>query len=79
MITVDQMRAGRALIGWTQDELAARSGVAPATIRRMENLGTARSSAGNVDAVQKALEAAGVIFIAENGEGPGVRLRKDRA
>lgn len=30
----------------------------------------------NIDAVIRALESAGVIFVAENGEGPGVRLRK---
>lgn len=32
----------------------------------------------NLIAIQSALEAAGVIFVAENGEGPGVRLRKER-
>jgi hypothetical protein len=31
-----------------------------------------------VEAVKKAIEAVGVIFVAENGEGPGVRLRKKR-
>jgi hypothetical protein len=30
------------------------------------------------DAIQRALEAAGVLFIEENSEGPGVRLRKER-
>jgi hypothetical protein len=29
-----------------------------------------------VAAIRTALEAAGVIFVEENGEGPGVRLRK---
>jgi hypothetical protein len=33
-------------------------------------------SPGNLTAIRAALEAAGVIFIDENGEGPGVRLRK---
>jgi hypothetical protein len=39
----------------------------------------ARSPHGTtLEALQQALEAAGVIFIAENGEGPGVRLKKER-
>lgn len=79
MIDAAQMRAARALLGWAQADLADRSGVSFPTIKRMETVGTARSSAGNVDAVQRALEAGGVIFIAENGEGPGVRLKKDRS
>ena len=31
-----------------------------------------------VAAIQRALESAGVIFVEENGEGPGVRLRKGK-
>jgi hypothetical protein len=50
------------------------------TIKRLEagdgGLG-GRASTG--EALQSALEAAGVIFIDENGEGPGVRLRKERS
>ena len=43
---------------------------------RMETKGTAASTVGNVDTVQKTLEADGVEFIAENGGGAGVRLAK---
>jgi hypothetical protein len=32
-----------------------------------------------VNKIRAAIEAAGVIFVEENGEGPGVRLRKARA
>jgi hypothetical protein len=38
--------------------------------------GSAAGMANNVEAVRRALESAGVIFVEENGEGPGVRLRK---
>ncbi len=75
MITVAQLRAARALIGWSQTELAAHSGVAIATIRRMEGTrGLPKTTAENVWKAQRALEDAGVIFIDANGGGPGVRL-----
>lgn len=78
MITADQMRAARALVGMKQDELAEASGLSGQTIKRMESLGTQRSSVANVQAVRKALEAAGVEFIPENGGGAGVRWAKRR-
>ncbi len=78
MITVAQLRAARALIGWSQPELAERSGVGIATVRRMEGArGLPKTTAENVWKVQQALEDAGVIFIDQNEEGgPGVRLRE---
>ena len=79
MIIVSQLRAARGLVNLTQQGLAAGSGVALSTIRRMERgEGTIRGTAENVWKVQKALEEAGIIFIGEDDEGPGVRLRKSR-
>ena len=79
MIGAAQIRAGRALIEWSQTELAEASALALSTIRRMEVAGgTLKSSVENVLKVQQALEDAGVIFIDEDEEGPGVRLRKFR-
>jgi transcriptional regulator with XRE-family HTH domain len=80
MIEAAQMRAARALLGWSQKQLVEMSGKSLATIQRMEDdtIGPGRSSAENVAAVQKALEAAGVLFIEANGEGVGVRLRKQQ-
>ena len=77
MITVAQLRAARALIGWSQPELAERSGVGIATVRRMEGTrGLPKTTAENVWKVQQALEDAGVVFIDQNEEnGPGVRLK----
>jgi transcriptional regulator with XRE-family HTH domain len=63
------------LLDWSRDELANRCGVAKRTIVRFEaNDGETRGS--TLAAIRAALEAAGVIFVEENGEGPGVRLRK---
>ncbi len=60
--------------------MAEASGLGIATIKRMEGeRGPLRSSAGNVLKVQQALGDAGVIFIYADEEGPGVRLRGDRA
>ncbi len=77
MITVEQLRAARGLLGWTQNQLAEASTLAISTIRRMEgDRGPLRSSAENVLKVQQALEDAGVIFIDQgDGRGPGVQLR----
>lgn len=76
MIEASQMRAARGLLEWSQTQLAEASNLSLPTIKRMEKLGPGRSSADNVSAVRRALEAAGVILIDENGQGPGVRLRK---
>ena len=77
MIDAGQMRAARALLGWTQRELSKASGVSEPTIKLMENRGTQRSAMANVMAVKKALEDAGIVFIDPNGEGAGVRLRRN--
>jgi transcriptional regulator with XRE-family HTH domain len=72
------MRAARALLGWTRDDLAERSGVSAPTIKRMESIGTERSVAATVNAIQQALEDGGVTFIPQNGAGSGVRLRRKK-
>ena len=75
MITPAQSRAGRALLNWSQPELATSSGVSVSTIRDFET-GKRSPIANNIAAIRAALEAAGVIFVPENGEGPGVRMKK---
>jgi transcriptional regulator with XRE-family HTH domain len=71
-----QMRMARAALGWGVRELAARAGVTANTVTRIENGADAKIS--TMSAIQAALEAAGVVFLAD-GEmvagGPGVRLR----
>jgi hypothetical protein len=76
-LTSAQIRAARALIRWRAEDLARASAVGVATIRRAESAETETSmTVANDFAVRRALEAAGVEFIDENGGGPGVRLRK---
>lgn len=75
-LTSAQLRAGRALIRWSAEDLARASAVGLTTIRRAELMDSQTSmTAANDQAVRRALEAAGVEFIDENGGGPGVRLR----
>jgi len=68
-----QWRAARALIGWSQAELAQQIGVSVLTVKRLESGGQNVSDDMRKRA-KAALEAAGVEFT--NGKGPGVRLRK---
>jgi transcriptional regulator with XRE-family HTH domain len=74
-ITPAQSRAARGLLDWSQTELGGRSNLSESTIRDFEK-GRRTPSPNNLAAIRAALEAAGVIFVEENGEGPGVRLRK---
>ena len=72
-----QIRAGRALLRWSVQDLARASALGVNTIRRAEVAEEGTSlTAANDRAIRRALETAGVEFIDENGGGPGVRLRK---
>jgi transcriptional regulator with XRE-family HTH domain len=68
-----QCRAARGLLDWTQTKLADAAGIAPSTVLRFEQIRMA-VSAQKVQAMQRALEAAGIEFT--NGNEPGVKLRK---
>jgi transcriptional regulator with XRE-family HTH domain len=73
MVTSAQLRAARSLLNLTVRELAEKAGVHRNTITRAETDATTHGHA--VAQVVLTLESAGVEFIAENGGGPGVRLR----
>jgi transcriptional regulator with XRE-family HTH domain len=70
-----QCRSARALVELTQPKLAeaARLGLSTVVDFERQRRGVSEEA---IRAMRGALEAAGVIFIDENGEGPGVRLRK---
>ena len=77
MLTTRQIKAARALLGWSQADLAEASSVSEPTVARLESaegeLGGRELTTGKIRA---AIEAAGIEFIDENGGGPGVRLKK---
>ncbi len=76
--SIAQIKAARALLGWSQDDLAKRSGVSEPTIGRLEAQGGelgGRPATG--DKLRRALEKAGIEFT--NGNAPGVRLRSKKA
>jgi transcriptional regulator with XRE-family HTH domain len=75
-LTSAQIRAARALLRWSAEDLAERSAIGVTTIRRAELVeGKTSMTAANDLTIRRTLEAAGVEFIDENGGGPGVRLR----
>ena len=75
-LTSGQIRAARTLIRWRAEDLARESAVGVATIRRAELAERFTSlTMANDQAIRRALEAAGIEFIDENGGGEGVRLR----
>jgi transcriptional regulator with XRE-family HTH domain len=76
-LTSELIRAARALVRWEQRHLAEASSVSLPTVKRLESKpGKLVAHASTLAALARALEAAGVDFIDENGGGPGVRLRK---
>ncbi len=76
-MTGGQIRMARGYLRWSAQELAEKSGVGVSTVKRAEaEDGLPPITKPNMDAIRRALEAAGVEFIPENGGGAGVRLRK---
>ena len=69
-----QCRMARAALGMGVRELAAAAKVSVDTVARFERGEELKER--TIDSLQRALEAAGINLIDENGGGPGVRLRK---
>ena len=69
-----QCRMARAALGLGVRELAAAAKVSIDTVTRFERGDELNER--TIEALHRALEAAGVEFINENGGGPGVRLKK---
>jgi predicted transcriptional regulator len=77
VISIRQVKAARSLLAWSQGDLAGASGISEPTIARLESQdGELGGRADTAAKIVAALESGGVEFIAENGGGAGVRLRK---
>ncbi len=77
MIVSEQLRAARAMIGWTQEELAQRSGVPAPTIKRHEGYnGPLKAKWDTVIKLTKALEE--IVSFDDNEARPGVWLEPKR-
>ena len=74
-MTPAQCRAARGLLRWNQDDLAREASVSVVTVRNFENEKSTPQRA-SIEVMRRALEAAGIQFIPENGGGAGVRLAK---
>lgn len=76
-VSIRQIKAARALLGWSQGDLAEKSGVSAPTVKRLEAAdGEIGGRPETGEALVAALEKAGVEFISENGGGAGVRLAR---
>jgi transcriptional regulator with XRE-family HTH domain len=77
MIEATQVRAARALIGWSQSRLAETAGVPLPIVERFEAGAPDHVANEAIDKMRHALEAAGVVFLPKDeGGGIGVRLRE---
>ena len=76
MLSSPQIRAARALLRWTADTLAIKSGIGVATIRRLELMeGVPSGNVKTLLAIKNALEEAGVEFVGTPNDGAGVRFK----
>lgn len=78
MITPRQIRAARALLGWSQQALADRAVLSLNAVVRLEN-GRADPRVSTLAAIQATLVRAGIEFLPAGTKGEGVRLRDPAA
>ena len=74
-MTSAQVRMARAALNWTVRDLAAATGLHRNTITNIE-VGRYAGDPATLNLIKETLIREGVVFIDENGGGPGVRLRK---
>ncbi|MEI5668358.1 helix-turn-helix domain-containing protein [Bosea sp. CCNWLW174] len=75
LISLEQCRAARAMLGWSQGDLADAAKVSRTTIVDFER-GLRTPHHNNLDAIRRAFEKAGIELIPENGGGAGLRWAK---
>ena len=78
MISSRQIKAARALLGWKGQDLADRSGVGVATLRRYEAQdGIPNANTFVIKAIKDCLEEAGIVFSGDPIRSPGVSLNQE--
>jgi predicted transcriptional regulator len=75
MVTPREVRAARALLGWTRQQLADRAVVSLNSVIRFEQ-GAVDPRASTVNAIRRAIENAGITFLSAWGDEEGVKIRK---
>ncbi len=75
IIIAKQCIGARAMLGWSRDMLSKAALVAERTLIDFER-GARQPRERTLTDIRRALEDAGIIFIDENGGGPGVRLKE---
>lgn len=76
MITARQIRAARALLGWTQETLADKALVSLTALKRLESENDFKVHESTSDQVRKALESVGIVFL-NSDHGEGVMIVRD--
>lgn len=78
MVSPRQIRAARALLGWSQQELADKAIVSLNALARLEN-GKVDSRVSTLQSIEAALTKAGILFLPAGQRGEGVRLFDPKA
>ena len=77
MVTAEQIRAGRAAVGWSAEQLAKAAGIVRRTVVAIEGAqGVPSSNAQTLQKIISALEAAGIEFIGTPNDAPGIRIHQ---
>jgi transcriptional regulator with XRE-family HTH domain len=77
LITSGQIKAARALVGWTARDLAAKAEIGFSTLIRLESAdGVPAGNIKTIDAIKKALEEVGIEFTGSPDSQAGVRWKK---
>lgn len=78
MLTPEQCRAARGWLDWSQDDLAKLAHVSLSTVRDFEK-GRRTPIANNLDALRRAIDAAGIELVVRHGKPVGIAIMSDPA
>nr|WP_320200792.1 helix-turn-helix transcriptional regulator [Agrobacterium sp. rho-13.3]MDX8310154.1 helix-turn-helix transcriptional regulator [Agrobacterium sp. rho-13.3] len=72
---MEQCRGARAMLGWSQAQLAAEANLSRQTVADFER-GAHVPISNNIASITAAFQKAGIELIPENGGGAGIRFKK---